>query len=67
LINRLRDSGITIVAVEHVMKAIISISDQVIVLHHGAVLAVGPPRQVLADERVVEAYLGHRYASRKSS
>jgi branched-chain amino acid transport system ATP-binding protein len=67
LIHRLRDSNITIVAVEHVMKAIISISDQVLVLHHGSILATGPPRQVLADERVVEAYLGHRYASRKSS
>ena len=67
LIHRLRDGGITIVAIEHVMKAIISISDQVLVLHHGSILAVGPPRQVLSDERVVEAYLGNRYVRRKSS
>lgn len=67
LIHRLRDSGITIVAVEHVMKAIISISDHVLVLNHGSILAVGPPRQVLSDERVIEAYLGHRYVRRKSS
>jgi branched-chain amino acid transport system ATP-binding protein len=67
LIHRLRDGGITIVAVEHVMKAIVSISDQVLVLHHGSVLAEGPPDQVLADPRVVEAYLGSRYAKRKSS
>ncbi|HXJ48526.1 MAG TPA: ABC transporter ATP-binding protein [Candidatus Acidoferrum sp.] len=66
LIHRLRESGITIVAVEHVMQAIISISDRVLVLHHGSILAEGPPRQVLADERVVEAYLGHRYARRSS-
>ena len=66
LIHRLRDSGITIVAIEHVMKAIISISDRVLVLHHGSILAEGPPRQVLADQRVVEAYLGHRYARRSS-
>ncbi len=65
LIHRLRDSGVTIVAVEHVMKAIISISDQVLVLHHGSILAMGPPRQVLSDERVIEAYLGHRYVKRK--
>ncbi len=67
LIHRLRDSGITIVAVEHVMKAIISISDHVLVLHHGSVLAEGPPNEVLADPRVVEAYLGHRYARRRST
>lgn len=65
LIHRLRDSGITIVAVEHVMKAIVSVSDQLLVLHHGSILAMGAPRQVLADERVIEAYLGHRYATRK--
>jgi branched-chain amino acid transport system ATP-binding protein len=67
LIHRLRDSGVTIVAVEHVMKAIISISDEVLVLHHGSILAMGPPRQVLSDERVIEAYLGHRYVKRKSN
>ncbi|HYM96049.1 MAG TPA: ABC transporter ATP-binding protein [Candidatus Sulfotelmatobacter sp.] len=67
LIHRLRDGGITIVAVEHVMKAIVSISDHVLVLHHGSVLAEGPPHDVLADARVVEAYLGHRYARRGSS
>ena len=66
LIHRLRDGGITIVAVEHVMKAIVSISDHVLVLHHGSVLAEGPPHDVLADARVVEAYLGHRYARRGS-
>jgi len=66
LIHRLRESGITIVAVEHVMQAIISISDRVLVLHHGSILAEGPPRQVIADQRVVEAYLGHRYAKRST-
>jgi branched-chain amino acid transport system ATP-binding protein len=66
LIHQLRDSGITIVAIEHVMQAIISISDHVLVLHHGSILAEGPPRDVLSDQRVVEAYLGHRYATRRS-
>ena len=65
LIHRLRDSGITIVAVEHVMKAIVSISDRVLVLHQGSILTSGSPSDVLADERVIEAYLGHRFAKRR--
>jgi branched-chain amino acid transport system ATP-binding protein len=66
LIHQLRDSGVTIVAVEHVMQAILSISDDVLVLHHGRVLTFGKPREVLSDERVIEAYLGRRYAQRRS-
>ena len=65
LIHRLRESGITIVAVEHVMKAIVSISDRILVLHQGAILAEGRPGDILADERVIEAYLGQRYAKRR--
>ena len=64
LIHALRGEGMTIVAVEHVMKAILSISDEILVLHHGRVLTLGQPHDVLSDERVIEAYLGHRYAHR---
>ncbi len=67
LIHRLRDSGITIVAVEHVMRAIVSISDRILVLHHGSILAQGTPSEVFADERVIEAYLGRRYAKRRAT
>lgn len=64
LIDELKGEGMTLVVVEHVMKAIVAVSDRVLVLHQGAVLTSGPPREVLADPRVVEAYLGHRYAQR---
>ena len=50
--------------VEHVMHAIAAVSDEVLVLHHGEVLTRARPRTVLADPRVVEAYLGARYAER---
>jgi branched-chain amino acid transport system ATP-binding protein len=65
LIRNLKARGITIIVVEHVMKAILAVSDQVLVLHQGRVLTSGDPREVLSDPRVIEAYLGHRYAKRR--
>lgn len=67
LIGSLKREGMTIIAVEHVMKAILAISDQVLVLHQGKVLMSGPPKQVLSDSRVIEAYLGTRYAQRQAA
>jgi len=64
LIRSLKSRGVTIIVVEHVMKAILAVSDQVLVLHQGQILTSGDPREVLADSRVIEAYLGHRYAKR---
>jgi branched-chain amino acid transport system ATP-binding protein len=65
LIRSLKEEGITIVVVEHVMKAILAVSDKVLVLHQGQVLTTGEPREVLSDPRVIEAYLGQRYARRR--
>jgi branched-chain amino acid transport system ATP-binding protein len=65
LIRNLKARGITIIVVEHVMKAILAVCDQVLVLHQGQILTTGDPREVLADPRVIEAYLGHRYAKRR--
>jgi branched-chain amino acid transport system ATP-binding protein len=65
LIRSLKARGITIIVVEHVMKAILAVSDRVLVLHQGQILTTGDPREVLADPRVIEAYLGHRYAKRR--
>jgi branched-chain amino acid transport system ATP-binding protein len=65
LIRSLRDSeGVTVLAVEHVIKAIVAISDEICVLHHGEVLTCGVPQAVLSDSRVVRAYLGTRYTQR---
>jgi branched-chain amino acid transport system ATP-binding protein len=67
LIRSLRDEGITVVAVEHVMRAILSISDEVLVLHEGRELTRGAPDEVVKDQRVIEAYLGQRYARRAAA
>jgi branched-chain amino acid transport system ATP-binding protein/branched-chain amino acid transport system permease protein len=58
LIRSLRDSGVTVILVEHVMDAIRSLCDRCIVMNVGARIAEGPPAAVLADREVVRAYLG---------
>ena len=61
LIKQIREAGITILVIEHVMKAIMSLSDRVAVIHHGQLIAVDPPGDVAKDERVIEAYLGEEF------
>ncbi len=62
LIRRIRDRGVSLVVIEHVMKAIRDLSDRILVLFHGEKLTEGPPREVLNNPEVVAAYLGRRYA-----
>jgi branched-chain amino acid transport system ATP-binding protein len=64
LVRRIRADGVTVVLIEHVMRVILGVCERVIVLNLGRVLVEGSPGDVLRDERVVEAYLGERYARR---
>jgi len=63
LIKRIRDRGITLIVIEHVMKAIRNLSDRIMVLFHGEKLTEGLPDQVLNNPDVISAYLGRRYAA----
>jgi len=62
VIRKVRDGGISILVIEHVIKAIKSLSDRLMVLHHGEKIADGDPETVLSNQAVVEAYLGKRRA-----
>ena len=62
MVRAVHATGVTIVLIEHVMRVIVGVCDRVLVLHFGKLLAEGEPREVLRDRRVIEAYLGERYA-----
>ncbi len=64
LIRAVRDGGVTVLLIEHIMQAVAALAEQAHVLAEGALIASGTPRQIAADPVVIEAYLGHGAAER---
>jgi branched-chain amino acid transport system ATP-binding protein len=64
MVRAVHATGVTVILIEHVMRVIVGVCRQAIVLDGGQVLAQGEPEVVLRDERVIQAYLGERYAKR---
>jgi branched-chain amino acid transport system ATP-binding protein len=63
LIRKVRASSVTVVVVEHVMEAVMELSDRVIVLNSGRKIMEGTPKEVVANPEVKRAYLGERYSA----
>ncbi len=61
VIEAISQQGITVFMIEHVMKAIMTLSRRIIVLHHGEKIAEGTPAEISRDKRVIDAYLGEEY------
>ena len=64
LLRRINQDGVTLFVIEHVMKAIMGISDRLVVLHYGKKIAEGQPEEIVENPQVIEAYLGERFARR---
>ena len=58
LVRKIQDRGVTVIMIEHVMKAIMNVCERIMVLHHGAKIAEGTPSQVSVDKTVIEVYFG---------
>jgi branched-chain amino acid transport system ATP-binding protein len=64
LTRRIAESGVTIVLIEHLMQVVMTVCSRIVVLHNGELIADGDPLSVIRNDRVIEAYLGKKYAQR---
>lgn len=67
MVRRIRDSGVSVLFIEHLMQATMALSDRVIVINSGQLLVSGSPQEVVNDPRVIEAYLGKEYLRAENS
>ncbi|MDP4005977.1 ABC transporter ATP-binding protein [Methylobacterium sp. NEAU K] len=67
LIRQIRERGITILLVEHDMPMVMEVSDRIVVLNYGRLIAEGPPDRIRSDPTVIEAYLGQGSAARQAA
>ena len=63
LVRAIRDAGVAVLFVEHLMRAVLELSDRVVVLNEGAVIAAGSPQEAMRADRVVEVYLGRAHVA----
>jgi branched-chain amino acid transport system ATP-binding protein len=66
LVRSISASGVTLVIVEHVMEVILTLAERIVVFNQGRVIARGTPAEVVKDDAVIEAYLGHSHARRRA-